>query len=59
MLDTEKVIQELFAYIDASPTAFHAVAEAAARLEAAGYEKLEKGRGIFPEHVLAVRKGIF
>ena len=42
MLDTEKVIQELFAYIDASPTAFHAVAEAAARLEAAGYEKLEK-----------------
>ena len=22
-------------------------------------EKLEKGRGIFPEHVLAVRKGIF
>lgn len=42
MPDMEKVTQELFAYIDASPTAFHAVAEAAARLEAAGYEKLEK-----------------
>ena len=50
MLDTEKVTQELFAYIDASPTAFHAVAEAAVRLEAAGYKKLEKeaGAGIAP-----------
>ncbi|HJA91640.1 MAG TPA: M18 family aminopeptidase [Candidatus Eisenbergiella merdipullorum] len=45
MLDTEKVTQELFAYIDASPTAFHAAAEAASRLEAAGYEKLEKETG--------------
>ena len=42
MQDTEKITQELFAYIDASPTAFHAAAEAAKRLEAAGYVKLEK-----------------
>ncbi|HJC23772.1 MAG TPA: M18 family aminopeptidase [Candidatus Eisenbergiella merdavium] len=50
MLNTEKITQELFAYIDASPTAFHAAAEAAKRLEAAGYEKLEKetGAGIVP-----------
>ena len=42
MLDTQKVTQELFDYIDASPTAFHAAEQAAKRLEAAGYRKVEK-----------------
>ena len=45
MQDTEKITQELFAYIDASPTAFHAAAQAAKRLEEAGYVKLEKEAG--------------
>ena len=49
MLDTEKVTQELFDYIDASPTAFHAAAQAAKRLEAAGYRKVGKETGIRPE----------
>ena len=49
MLDTEKVTQELFDFIDASPTAFHAAAQAAKRLEAAGYRKVGKETGIRPE----------
>jgi aspartyl aminopeptidase len=34
--------QDLLAYIDASPTPFHAVAETARRLEAAGFESLDE-----------------
>lgn len=36
----DKTLEELFDFIDQSPTAFHAVANAAKRLEAAGYEKI-------------------
>jgi aspartyl aminopeptidase len=47
--------RDLCAYVDASPTPFHAVAESARRLAAAGFEelteraawKLEAGRGYF------------
>ncbi len=35
--------QDLLAYIDASPSPFHAVAETARRLEAAGYHRLDEG----------------
>lgn len=34
---------DLLAYIDASPTPYHAVAETARRLEAAGYDELAEG----------------
>ena len=44
-MNTEKINEALFQYIDNSPTAFHAVAETARRLEAAGYVKLEKEEG--------------
>lgn len=36
-------IDDLLAFIDASPTPYHAVATAIERLEAAGYEELEEG----------------
>ena len=36
--------QKLFDYIAASPTAFHAVARSAARLEEQGYQKLSEGQ---------------
>jgi len=35
-------VQDLLHYIDACPTPFHAVAETAARLEAAGYRRLDE-----------------
>jgi len=35
-------IDDLLAFIDRSPTPYHAVAEAAARLEAAGYSRLDE-----------------
>ncbi len=35
--------QDLLAYIDASPSPFHAVAETAQRLDAAGYQRLDEG----------------
>ena len=46
----KNLTEEMLAFIEESPTAFHAAAEAAKRLEAAGYEKLEKetGAGIVP-----------
>lgn len=53
-------IEDLLQYIDASPSPFHAVAETAFRLEAAGYRRLheedrwEVGRG---EKVFVVRGG--
>lgn len=36
-------VQDLLSFIDRSPTPYHAVAESAARLEAAGYARLEEG----------------
>jgi aspartyl aminopeptidase len=40
---THALAQDLLAYIDASPSPFHAVAETARRLEAAGYRRLAEG----------------
>jgi aspartyl aminopeptidase len=39
---TDEVTAELLAFIDASPSPFHACATAAARLEAAGFTKVEE-----------------
>lgn len=36
-------VADLLSFIDRSPTPYHAVAESAARLEAAGYARLEEG----------------
>ncbi len=41
-MDTEKITEALFEFIDNSPTAFHAVANAARRLEGAGYRRIER-----------------
>jgi aspartyl aminopeptidase len=38
-----QLAQDLLAYIDASPSPFHAVAETARRLEAAGYVRVSEG----------------
>ena len=37
------VVADLLGYIDRSPTPYHAVAEAARRLAAAGFQQLEEG----------------
>ncbi|MDJ0973007.1 MAG: M18 family aminopeptidase [Planctomycetota bacterium] len=37
------LVSDLLAYIDASPTPYHAVAETSRRLEAAGYARLDEG----------------
>jgi aspartyl aminopeptidase len=42
MVTSSDVVADLLGFIDASPTPYHAVAEAARRLEAAGYERLEE-----------------
>ena len=39
----DDLIDDLLAFIDASPTPYHAVAAAISRLEAAGYEGLQEG----------------
>lgn len=39
-MNTEKITDALFDFIDNSPTAFHAAANAAGRLEEAGYERI-------------------
>ena len=41
-MNTEKITDQLFDFIDNSPTAFHAVANAAKMLSVAGYEKIER-----------------
>jgi aspartyl aminopeptidase len=52
--------QDLLAYIDASPSPFHAVQETTRRLEAAGYRRVQEGDdfGLMPgERVYVVRDG--
>jgi aspartyl aminopeptidase len=52
--------QDLLAYIDASPSPFHAVQETARRLEAAGYRRVQEGDdfGLRPgDRVYVVRDG--
>lgn len=39
----DPLVPDLLAFIDASPTPYHAVAETARRLEAAGYQRLDEG----------------
>lgn len=39
-MNTETITNQLFQFIDNSPTAFHAIANAASRLEEAGYQKI-------------------
>ena len=39
-MHTETITNQLFNFIDNSPTAFHAIANAAGILEAAGYQKI-------------------
>ena len=52
---------DLAAYIDASPSPFHAVAEAARRLETGGYERVDErdapGSGEFPRRGYVIRDG--
>ncbi len=43
MSDTNRFARDLIDFIDASPTAFHAAAAAAARLGKAGFERLAEG----------------
>lgn len=57
---TETLAHDLLAYIDASPSPFHAVAETARRLEAAGYRRVEErdGWSLAPgDKVYVVRDG--
>ncbi len=42
MMDHPEYIQSLFSFIDQSPTSFHVAANAAARLEAAGFTRLHE-----------------
>lgn len=41
---SDDVVQDLLAYIAASPTPYHAVAESTRRLEACGYERLDESK---------------
>ena len=38
-----ELVQDLLAFIDRSPTPYHAVAETVRRLEASGFARLEEG----------------
>ncbi len=42
MSNAPNAVQDLLAYIDASPTPYHCVAETARRLDAAGYSRLDE-----------------
>lgn len=50
-------VDDLLAFIDASPSPFHAAAEAARRLEAAGFERVEEGGRPSGDRGFLVRDG--
>ena len=41
-MHSDDAVRDLLAYLDASPTPYHAVAETAGRLEAAGYARFRE-----------------